>query len=216
MLIFTFFFGQLAGIDQRVDVPYPVFAYAGLLPWTFFSNAINNSGNSLISSANLITKVYFPRMIIPGATIVAGLLDFAIASLILIALMIYYHVQLTWNLLMLPPLVVLVSLLALGVGMWLSALNVKYRDIRYVLPFLTQLWMFLSPIIYPPTMVPDKWRFLLAFNPLTGIIQGFRACLLGQRFDWTTLAISTAITVVMLVYSAHAFRRMEKSFADIV
>ncbi|MBA3768462.1 MAG: ABC transporter permease [Acidobacteria bacterium] len=216
MLIFTFFFGQLAGIDQRVDVPYPVFAYAGLLPWTFFSNAINNSGNSLVGSANLITKVYFPRMIIPGATVVAGLLDFAIASLILFALMIYYHVAVTWNLLMLPLLVVLISLLALGVGMWLSALNVKYRDIRYVLPFLTQLWMFLSPIIYPTTMVPDKWRFLLAFNPLTGIIQAFRACMLGQRFDWTTLAISTAITLVMLIYSAHAFRRMEKSFADIV
>ncbi|MGB9181014.1 MAG: ABC transporter permease [Pyrinomonadaceae bacterium] len=217
MIIFTLFFGKLAGIEaQTGGIPYPIFAYAGLLPWTFFSNALSSSGNSLVGSANLITKVYFPRMIIPGAAVAAGLVDFAVAFLILIALMFYYGVALSLNILMLFPLVLLTALLALGMGMWLSALNVKYRDVRFALPFLIQLWMFVSPVIYPSTFLPAKWRWLLMLNPLTGIIEGFRSCLFGRAFDWTALAISTFIALVLLVYSSYSFRRMEKSFADIV
>lgn len=216
MLIFTLFFGKLAGIKSD-GIPYPIFAYAGLLPWTFFSNAVTNSGNSLVGSSNLITKVYFPRMIIPGAAVGAGLVDFAIAFVVLGGLMIYYGVALTSSLLALPLLLALTALLALGVGMWMSALNVKYRDIRYALPFLIQLWMFASPIIYPASLMPQKWRWVLRLNPLTGIIEGYRASLLGHTaFDWPALGLSTLITVAILVYSAFTFRRMERTFADIV
>ena len=216
MLLFTLFFGKLAGIPSD-GIPYPIFAYTGLLPWMFFSNAVTNSGNSLVGSANLITKVYFPRMIIPGAAVGAGLVDFAIAFLILIALMIYYGVAITWSILMLPVLVTLTTLLALGVGMWASALNVKYRDIRYALPFLIQLWMFASPVIYPASLMPQKWRWVLWLNPLTGIIEGFRSSVFGaNKFDWSALGLSTAITFAVLVYSGYNFRRMERVFADIV
>ena len=216
MLIFTLFFGKLAHIPSD-GVPYPIFAYAGLLPWTFFSNAVTNSGNSLVGSSNLITKVYFPRMIIPGAAVGAGLVDFAIAFVILIALMMYYHVALTWNLLAVPLLLALTTLLAIGVGMWTSALNVKYRDVRYALPFLIQLWMFFSPVIYPVSLMPQKWRWVLWLNPLSGIIEGFRAALFGvNQFDWRALGISVALTLGILVYSAYSFRRMERVFADIV
>ncbi len=218
MLIFTLFFGKLAGIESRTGgVPYPVFVYAGLLLWTFFSNAVTNSGNSLVGNSNLLSKIYFPRMLIPAATVGAGLVDLAIAFLLLIPLMIYYGVAVSWTVVMLPPLVALTTLLALGVGMWLSALNVKYRDVRFALPFLIQLWMFVSPIIYPSSFVPDRWRWLLALNPLTGIIDGFRASLFGhQEFDWATLALSTVITLAVLLYAAYAFWRMEENFADIV
>jgi len=216
MLLFTLFFGKLAHIPSD-GVPYPIFAYAGLLPWTFFSNAVTNSGNSLVGSSNLITKVYFPRMIIPGAAVGAGLVDFAIAFIILIVLMIYYGVALTSNILMLPVLVLLLTLLAIGVGMWTSALNVKYRDIRYALPFVIQLWLFASPVIYPASLMPRKWRWVLWLNPLTGIIEGFRSALLGTNpFDWTALGLSAALTLGVLVYAAYTFRRMEKVFADIV
>jgi|ERR1044071_6000935 lipopolysaccharide transport system permease protein len=216
MLVFTIFFGRFAGVDSKVDVPYPLFAFAGLLPWTFFANAVSNSGNSLVGSANLINKVYFPRLMIPAATVGASLVDLAIAFVILLGLMIYYGVAVTWTIVMLPVLVVLATLLALGVGMWLSALNVKYRDIRYAIPFLIQLWMFVSPVIYPATMLPEKWRWVLALNPLTGIIEGFRAALFGRAFDWPALGFSTLVTLAILIYSAYAFRRMEKNFADIV
>lgn len=215
MLLFTLFFGRLAGLPSD-GIPYPVFAYAGLLPWTFFSNAVTNSGNSLVGSSNLITKVYFPRMIIPGAAVLAGLVDFAIAFVILIGLMFYYHVSLTSHLALLPLLLALTSLLALGFGMWMSALNVKYRDIRYAMPFLIQLWMFASPIIYPASLMPQKWRWVLWINPLTGIIEGFRSALLGKPFDLPSLGISAAITIGLLVYSAYSFRRMERTFADVV
>lgn len=216
MLIFTFFFGKLAGIARQTSVPYPVFAYAGLLPWTFFSNAVTNSGNSLVTSAHLVTKVYFPRMIIPTAVVAAGLVDFAIAFPLLVALMIYYGIALTANVLVLPLLVLLTTLLAVGVGMYLSAINVKYRDVRFALPFLIQLWMFVSPIIYPTTFVPERFRWLLKLNPLTGIIEGYRGALLGQPLDWAALGVSAAITLALLVYASYTFRRMEKSFADIV
>lgn len=215
MLIFTLFFGKLAGMPSG-GVPYPLFAYAGLLPWTFFSNAVTNSGNSLVGSSNLITKVYFPRMVIPGAAVGAGLVDFAIAFVILAGLMVYYGVRVSPNVLMLPILVILTALLALGVGMWMSALNVKYRDIRYALPFVIQLWMFASPIIYPSTIVPAKWRWVLALNPFAGIIEGYRSALFGQTFDWVALGLAAAFTLTILTYAAYDFRRMEKTFADLV
>lgn len=216
MLIFTLLFGRLAGIKSD-GIPYPAFAYSGLLIWTFFANAVTNSGNSLVGSANLITKVYFPRMIIPGAAVGAGLVDLALAFLIQIGLMFYYRVAVTPAILLVPVLVLLTALLALGVGMWLSALNVQYRDIRYALPFLIQLWMFVSPVIYPASMVKGKLRLVLLVNPVTGIIENFRVALFGQgSFDWKALGVSAAITLLILIYSAYSFRRMERTFADIV
>ncbi len=215
MLIFTLLFGRLAGMPSD-GIPYPIFAYAGLLPWTFFSNAVTNSGNSLVGNSNLITKVYFPRMIIPMASVGSGLVDFAIAFGLLVVLMFYYGVGLTLSILMLPVLIVLTSFLAMGIGMWMSALNVKYRDIRHALPFLIQLGLFISPIIYPPTIVPEKWRWLLLFNPMTGIIEGYRSAIFGRSFDWLALGISALITIAILFYATFMFKRMEKSFADII
>lgn len=215
MLIFTLFFGKLAGIPSD-GIPYPIFAYTGLLVWTFFANAITNSGNSLVGSTSLITKVYFPRLMIPLATVIAGLVDFAIAFLILLGLMIYYGIGLTWSMLLLPVFITLTALIAAGVGMWMSALNVKYRDIRYALPFLIQIWMFASPIIYPLSLVPEKWKWLLLLNPLTGIVEGFRSTLFGREMNYRALAFSALITLVVFVYSAYTFRRMERKFADII
>jgi lipopolysaccharide transport system permease protein len=215
MLIFTLFFGRLAGVPSD-GIPYPLFAFAALVPWTFFSNAVTNSGNSLVGNANLISKVYFPRLIVPGSAVGAGLVDFAISFVLLGFMMIFYRQPLSWNLLLLPVLVILLSLLALGVGLWMSALNVKYRDIRYALPFVVQLWMFVTPIIYPASMVPERWRWALALNPLAGIIEGFRASLFGRPIDWQLLGISTAVTLALLTYAAYLFRRLEKSFADVV
>lgn len=215
MLIFTIFFGKLAGMPSD-GIPYPLFAYAGLLPWTFFSNAVTSSGNSLVGNSNLITKVYFPRMIIPAASVGSGLLDFLIAFALLVVLMIYYGATLSINILMLPVLVVLTSLLAIGIGMWMSALNVKYRDIRYALPFLIQLGMFATPIIYPSSLVPERWRWLLFLNPLSGQIEAYRSAFFGKPFDWLALGISTVLTVAILFYAALTFKRMEKSFADII
>jgi lipopolysaccharide transport system permease protein len=216
MLIFTLFFGRLAGVPSD-GVPYPVFVYAGLLLWTFFSNAVTASGNSLVGNSNLLSKVYFPRLFIPSATVGAALVDLSIAFVILVGLMIYYSVAVTWSILMLPVLVLLTTLLAVAIGTWLSALNVKYRDIRFALPFLIQVWMFVSPIIYPPSFVPEKWRWLLALNPLTGIIDSFRVSLFGhQQFNWGMLAVSTVMTLALLAYAAYVFWRMEENFADIV
>ena len=216
MVIFTLLFGRLAGIKSD-GIPYPIFAYAGLLIWTFFANAISNSGNSLVSSSNLVTKIYFPRMIIPGAAVGACLVDFVISFVILVPLMIYYGIRVSAMLVMLPVLIALATLLAIGVGMWLSALNVKYRDIRYAIPFLTQLWMFASPVIYPASMIPEKWRWILMLNPLTGIIENLRIALFaGRSFEWKSLTVSAAITFILLIYSAYSFRRVERTFADIV
>lgn len=215
MIVFTLFFGRFAGIPSD-GIPYPLFALAGLLPWTFFSNAVSASSNSLVGNANLITKVYFPRIIIPGAATAAALVDFAVAFVILIVLMIYYGIAISWNLALLPALVLLTTLLALGVGMWTSALNVQYRDIRYALPFMMQIWMFVSPIIYPTSIIPEKYRWALALNPLSGIITGYRASLFGQQFDWSALAVASVATLAFLLYSAYSFRRMENKFADII
>lgn len=216
MLVFALFFGKLVGVPSD-GIPYPIFAYAGLLPWTFFSTAATTSGNSVVNSANLITKVYFPRLIVPTASVAAALVDFGITFIVLAILMIYYKVSLTWGLLMLPVLIVLLTVLALAFGILMSGLNVKYRDIKFVLPFLIQLWFFASPIIYPTSLVPERWRWILALNPMTGIIEGFRAALFGRKgFDWEAIAISAVITVMLLIYAALSFKRMEKTFADIV
>jgi len=215
MLIFTLFFGKLAGIKTG-DIPYPLFAFAGLVPWTFFANSVTSGGNSLTSSAGLITKVYFPRMLVPIAAVAAGFVDFILAFIVLVGLMFYYRVTPTANMLMLPVLAALMMLFALGVGMWMAALNVKYRDIRFALPFLIQIWLFVSSVIAPSTAVPEQWRWLLVLNPMSGFIEGFRAALFGQQLNWTALGLSSAITLVVLFYSAHTFRRMEKNFADII
>jgi len=215
MLLFTLFFGKLARMPSD-GVPYPLFAYAGLVPWTFFSNAITNSGHSLVGNSTLISKVYFPRIYIPAGAVAAGLLDFAIASVLLIPMLIYYHVAVTWQFLLLPLFALLGTIQALGVGMWLAALNVKYRDIRYAIPFLVQLWLFASPVIYPASLVPPKWKWVLAINPMTGVIEGFRSSIMGTPFDKSTIILSVVVTLLILLFSFFAFRRVEDSFADVV
>jgi len=215
MIIFTIFFGRLAGVDSA-GIPYPLFALAGLVPWTFFSNSITASGNSLVGSANLITKVYFPRLIVPAAAMLAGLVDFLLAFMMLCLLMVYYRVSLTAQVLFLPVLILLTALFSLGVGTWMSALNVKYRDVRFALPFIIQLWLFVSSVILPSTSIPQKWRWLLMLNPMSGIIEGYRASLFGLPFDWPALAVASVLTVLVLVYAIYAFGRVERSFADII
>jgi len=215
MIIFTIFFGRLAAVDSA-GIPYPVFALAGLVPWTFFSNAITASGNSLVGSANLITKVYFPRLIVPAAAMLAGLVDFVLAFVLLILLMLYYQIVPTIQLLFLPVLVLLTALFSLSVGTWFSALNVKYRDVRFALPFLIQLWLFVSSVILPSSAIPAKWRWLLMLNPMSGIIEGYRSALFGLPFDWPALGIASGLTILTLLYAIYAFGRVERSFADII
>jgi len=215
MVIFTIFFGRLAGVGSS-GIPYPLFALAGLVPWTFFSNAITASGNSLVGSAHLITKVYFPRLIVPAAAMLAGLVDFLLAFLLLCLLMLYYRVTLTVQILFLPVLVLLTALFSLGVGTWMSALNVKYRDVRFALPFLIQLWLFVSSVILPSSSIPPKYRWLLLLNPMSGIIEGYRSALFGLPFDWPALSVATVLTLLVLLYAIYAFARVERSFADII
>jgi lipopolysaccharide transport system permease protein len=216
MIVFTLFFGRLAKVPSD-GLPYPIFVYAGLLPWTYFANAVSNSGNSLVGSANLITKVYFPRLMVPASAALAGLLDFFIALFVLGALMIYYQFLPGVGILLFPFLVALTFLCAVGVGLWLSALNVQYRDIRYAIPFLIQIWMFLSPVIYPVSLIKDKYQWLLALNPMGGVIHAYRASLLGhQPIDWPLLGLSALIIVALFLGGLYYFRRMEKVFADVV
>jgi lipopolysaccharide transport system permease protein len=216
MLVFTLFFGRLAKMPSD-GLPYPIFVYAALLPWTYFANAVSASGNSLVGSANLITKVYFPRIVVPASAALAGLLDFFIALFVLAALMIYYQFLPGWGILLFPFLVALTFLCAVGVGLWLSALNVQYRDIRYAIPFLIQVWMFVSPVIYPVSLVKGNYQWLLALNPMGGVIHAYRASLLGhQPIEWSLLALSTLIIVALFLGGLYYFRRMEKVFADVV
>ncbi len=216
MVVFTLFFGRMAKMPSD-GIPYPIFVYAGLLPWTYFANALSTSGNSLVGSQNLITKVYFPRLIIPASGALAGLLDFFVAMSVLGALMVWYQYLPGFGILLFPVLVGLTFCCAVGVGMWLSALNVQYRDIRYVIPFLIQLWMFISPVIYPVSMVAEKYRWLLALNPMGGVINAYRASLLGHKpIEWHFLIISAAIIVIIFISGLYYFRRMEKTFADVV
>jgi len=216
MVVFTFFFGRLGNIPSD-GMPYPIFVYAALLPWTYFANAVSASGNSLVGSANLITKIYFPRLIVPVSAALGGLLDFFIAMFILCGLIIYYKVILGLGILLFPFLVCLTFLCAVGVGLWLSALNVQYRDIRYVIPFLIQIWMFISPVIYPVSMAKGKYLWLLLANPMSGVIHAFRASILNhQPINWEMLALSTILIILILVSGLFYFRRMEKVFADVV
>lgn len=215
MVVFTAIFGRLAGVPSDGE-PYPIFVYAGLLPWNFFNQAVTSSSNSLVGNATLITKVYFPRLVIPGAAVGAGLVDFAIAAVILFVMAFHYGVVFGAGVLMLVPLALLTTLFAAGVGMWMSALNVKYRDVRYALPFVLQIWMYVTPIIYPVTFIPARWRWVIALNPLSGIIQGFRSAIFGHSFDWSGIALSACVTLTVLIYAVYAFRRMEKEFADII
>jgi lipopolysaccharide transport system permease protein len=215
MAIFTLLFGRLARMPSEGE-PYAVFSYAGLLPWTFFSTAVTTSSNSLVNNSNLITKVYFPRMLIPTASVGAGLIDLAIASLMLLVLMPLYRVGFHLTLIMFLPLVALTAMAAAAMGILTSALNVKYRDIRHALPFVIQIWMFLTPVIYSVNFVPKQWRWLLRLNPLSGIIGGFRAAIFGGPFDWQGLTISTVIVLALLVMTAFSFCRMEEQFADVI
>jgi lipopolysaccharide transport system permease protein len=215
MLIFTLVFNRFVRLDAG-PLPYPLFALSGLLLWLFFSSAVSNSTNSLISNANLITKVYFPRMFIPAAAVGAGLVDLFVAFVLLIILVLYYGLSLTPSLLLLPLFVFLMTLLALGVSLFSAAVTVKYRDLRHALPFIIQLWMFASPVIYPAAIVPERWRWLLTVNPIAGIIEGFRAALTGQPFNWFQLSLATGITVTLLLFSIYVFRRFEDTFADVV
>lgn len=213
MIIFTYFFGFLAKVPTD-GVPYPIFFYTGLLLWTFLSGTISTGANSLISNTNLITKVYFPKLIVPASSVGAGLVDFAVASVMLLGLLIYYGFPLTWTGLLAIPAVLLTTMLALALSVSLSAINVKYRDVRYALPFLIQIWMFVSPIIYPSSLVPPEWRWILILNPLTGIIEAFRAAMFTHPANWAALGYSALFTVVTLILSLYAFRKVERSFAE--
>ncbi len=217
MVVFSIFFGELAGVPSD-GVPYPIFAFTALLPWTLFSKALSDASRSLVQSSHMITKVYFPRLILPLASVLAGVVDFFLAMLVLMGMMVFYQVAPTSAVWALPLFLLLALVTALGVGLWLSALNVLYRDIGYILPFLTQFWLFITPIAYPASMVPEKWRILYALNPMTGVVEGFRWALLGtqQANSWMMLAVSTLIAVVVLVSGLFYFRRMERLFADMV
>jgi lipopolysaccharide transport system permease protein len=216
MVVFSLFFGRLAGISSN-GLPYPIFAYCALLPWNYFAGALDRAGNSLVGSANLITKVYFPRVVIPLSAVLAGLLDFGIAFLVLIGMMLFYGIVPTVAILTLPLFLLLAVLTALGVGLWLSALNVQYRDVRYALPFLVQFWLFASPVAYPASLVPEPWRVLYGLNPMAGVVEGFRWALLGQAATpGPLLAVSVVMACVLLASGLFYFQKMEETFADVV
>ncbi len=217
MLIFALFFGRLAGMPSD-GVPYPLFAFAALVPWTFFANGLTQSSNSLVGSANLIKKVYFPRLVVPISVVLGGLPDFALSFLVLLGLMIYYGIYPPLSLIIWLPLLLLLALVtALGCGLWLSALNVKYRDVRYIVTFLTQIWMFATPVVYPASLLSGRWRLIYSINPMVGVVEGFRWALLRTNAaPWTTMLVSTTTAVLILVTGTFYFRRMEKTFADIV
>jgi lipopolysaccharide transport system permease protein len=216
MVVFSLFFGRLAGVPSD-GMPYPIFAYAALVPWTFFANGLGQSANSLVGSSNLIKKVYFPRLVIPLATVVSGLIDFILAFVVLIGMMLFYGIVPTVNILWLPLFLILAFVTALAVGLWLSALNVEYRDVRYVVPFITQFWMFTTPIAYSSTLLDQPWRTLYGLNPMVGVVEGFRWALLGtQTAPGPIILVSTSAAVLLLAGGAFYFRRVEKTFADVV
>jgi lipopolysaccharide transport system permease protein len=217
MIIFTVIFGRIAKLPSEGAAPYALMVFAGLLPWTFFSTALSDASGSLVGNAHLISKVYFPRMIVPTATIVVALVDFAISFGILIAMMVWYHFVPGWQILLLPIFVLMVVLASLGPGLWITALNVKYRDFRYVIPFLVQLGVYISPVGFSSDLVPAQWRLLYALNPLVGVIDGFRWCILGEHsFNWQNTGISATIIACLLGLGVRQFRATEKSFADFI
>jgi lipopolysaccharide transport system permease protein len=216
MVVFSLFFGKLAGIPSD-GIPYPVFAFCALLPWQLFAHALTESSNSLVGNQNLITKVYFPRLVVPIAAVLGGLVDFAIAFVILIGMMIYYGIVPGWQVVTLPGFILLAVVTALAVGLWLSALNVKYRDVRHTINFLIQFWLFATPVAYPSSLIPQQWRWLYGLNPMAGVVEGFRWALLGKSDPpGALLAVSIAVVVVLLIGGLYYFRRMEQDFADIV
>ncbi len=215
MIIFTVLFGRVAKIPSD-GAPYAIFAYSGLLPWTYFANGITNSSNALVNNANLISKVYFSRLVMPTAAVLSGLIDLGISFALLFVLFVYYRVAPTWNLLALPVLILFATLLALSIGLFFSALNVKYRDVRHALPFVVQLGMFVTPIIYPLSMIPHRWRWLVNLNPMSAVVEGFRSALLGTPFNWLLLLQGGVITLLLLAAGAFYFRGMEKNFADVI
>lgn len=216
MIVFSIVFGRLAGIPSD-GVPYPVFAYCALVPWMYFSNALTQASNSLVAQERLISKTYFPRILIPTSAILAGLVDFAIAFTVLIGLQLYYEIMPGVALLMLPLLALLAAATALGVSLWMSALNVQYRDVRYAVPFVAQFWLFATPIAYPSSLVPEKWRTLYGLNPMAGVVEGFRWALLGEAgAPGRLLILSTVIVAALLVGGLYYFRRAEQNFADVI
>ena len=216
MLIFSLFFGLLARMPSD-GIPYPLFSLAALVPWTFFANGLNQSANSLVASANLLKKVYFPRLVIPLATVLAGVVDFALSFAVLLGLMAFYGVAPTINLLWMPLFLLLAFITSLGVGLWMSALNVKYRDVRYIVPFIIQIWMFSTPIVYPSSLLPLPWRTIYGINPMVGVVEGFRWALLGSNTaPGFMIAVSSTAALLILIGGAFYFRHMEKGFADIV
>jgi len=216
MVLFTLVFGRLAKIPSD-GVPYPIFAYAALVPWTFFANSLTQASNSLVTSTNLIKKVYFPRLIIPVSSVISGAVDFAIAFAVLLGMMVFYGVIPTVNVIWLPCFLMLVLITALGVGLWLTAINVQYRDVRYTIPFLTQFWLFATPIAYPSSLLPEPWRSLYGLNPMAGVVEGFRWALLGvETGPGPMMLVSALVALVVLVTGLFYFQRMERTFADIL
>lgn len=215
MVVFSIFFGKLAKIPSD-GIPYPIFSYAALVPWTFFANGLNDSANSLVANANLIKKVYFPRIIVPFSSIVSGALDFMLAFLLLLVMMVYYGILPTAAVIWLPFLLLLALVTSLGVGLWLTALNVQFRDVRYAIPFLMQAWMFATPIAYPSSLLKEPWRTLYGINPMTGVVEGFRWALLGTNTaPGPIIFVSVFVASLLLISGVFYFRRMEKIFADV-
>jgi len=216
MIVFTVFFGRLAKVPSD-GIPYPIFAYAALLPWQLFAHSLSESSNSLVANQQLITKVYFPRLVIPISAVIAGLVDFGIAFVVLLGMMLYYGIFPTVAVLTFPFFVCFALVTALAVGLWLSALNVEYRDVRYTIPFLTQFWLFATPIAYPSSLIPGQWRILYGLNPMAGVVEGFRWALLGKSGGFGPMVIVSLLAVIVLLAGGLIyFRRMEKTFADIV
>jgi lipopolysaccharide transport system permease protein len=214
MVVFSLFFGHLAKIPSD-NLPYPIFSYTALLPWNYFASALGKASNSLVGSAHLISKVYFPRLALPISSVLPGVLDFAIAFVVLIGMMVYYGIQPTPAMALVPVLLLLSLISALGIGLWLSALNVEYRDIGFVVPFLLQLWMLATPVVYPSSLLPEPWRSLYGINPMVGVVDGFRWAVLGTHPSFVPLALSAGVSVTLLVTGAFYFRRTERTFADI-
>ena len=216
MVVFTLFFGKLAKMPSD-GVPYPIFNYTAMVAWTYFATSITGSGNSLVGNTNLVSKVYFPRIIIPLSSVLAGLLDFSIAFVVLIGMMLYFHIYPTIMTLFVPVLVIMLMLTASGVGMALAALNAKYRDIRYTIPFLVQLWLFASPIVYPATMVPERYRLFYALNPMVGVIEGFRSSLLGTiAFPAQMILVSAIVSAALSLFGLFYYKQTERFFADVI